>query len=262
MNAKHSGVAKLWLLNLFGNAALLAAVYLLLILPDAHGWQVAASGLLALIVLFFGVWLRAGSFAYFRLAEFRDNADVWRAFHHSLSHLIALLLWAIPLAAIEWWLFSLRRYAPQFGVWFWQKFSALRFGSPRQICRTADWVLWIAMILLFAIWLPVASTIAATGLKPSRMARALRVLKHPTYWAWLVVLLFVGVYLPRKFIWWIPDLSTLTRQAWSAGARFFLAYVLLISAWVGLLLVVGTRVEKEDSDSLDQPSSDSDSRGL
>ena len=45
MNARHRGVAKMWLLNLFGNAALLAALYLWLTLPDAHGWQVAASAL-------------------------------------------------------------------------------------------------------------------------------------------------------------------------------------------------------------------------
>lgn len=246
MNPKHRGTGEVWLLNLFGNATLMAAIYLLLVLPDAHGWQVAASGLLALFVIFCALWLRAGSFSYFRLAEYREHAAVWQAFRHSLRHLIALMLWAIPLAAIEWWLFGLRRYAPQFGVWFWQKFSALRFGNPRQMYRAADWALWIAMALLFAIWLPVASTVAAAGLKPSRMGRSLRVLRHAGYWGWLVVLIFLGVYLPGKFVWWIPDLSTLVRQAWSAGGRFFLAYVLLISAWVGLLLVVGVRAEKED----------------
>lgn len=248
MTTKHSGVAKLWLLNLFGNAALVAAVYFLLVLPDAHGWQVAMSGLLALVVLFFGVWLRAGSFAYFRLTEFRDTAEVWRAFRHSLGHLIALLLWFIPFAAVEWWLFSLRQYTPQFGVWFWQKFSLLRFGNPRQLYRAADWALWIVMILLFAVWLPVASTVPAFGLKASRMGRSLTALQRRGYWCWLILLLVVGLYLPSKLIWWIPDLSTLTRQAWSAGARLLLAYVLLISAWVGLLLVAGTRVEKEDPD--------------
>jgi hypothetical protein len=257
MNAKHSGAAKVWLLNLFGNAALVAAVYFLLVLPDAHGWQVAMSALLALVVIFFGVWLRAGSFAYFRLAEFRDHAEVWRAFRHSLPHLFTLLLCALPLAAVEWWLFTLRQYAPQFGVWFWQKFSALRFGNPRQMYHAADWVLWIAMALLFALWLPVASTVAALGLKPSRMARSLKVLKRVPYWGWLILLLFVGLYLPRKVIWWIPDLSTLTRQAWSAGARFFLAYALLISAWVGLLLVAGARAEKEDPDSPSRSSANS-----
>ncbi len=55
MTAKHSGVAKLWLLNLFGNAALLAAVYYWLLMPDAHGWQVAVSGAIAIVVVFFGL---------------------------------------------------------------------------------------------------------------------------------------------------------------------------------------------------------------
>ncbi len=167
MTAKHSGVAKLWLLNLVGNAVLLAAVYFWLLLPDAHGWQVAASGLLAVVVIFFGLWLRAGTFAYFRVAEFRDHAAVWRAFRHALRHMIALAVWAILLAAIEWSLISLRRYAPQFGVWFWQKSPAfLRFGSPRQIFHAADWVLWfLVWVLVPALWLPIAVTVAAAGFR-------------------------------------------------------------------------------------------------
>jgi hypothetical protein len=248
MTAKHSGVAKLWLLNLFGNALLLAAVYGWLLLPDAHGWQVAVSALLALAVIFFGLWLRTGSFAYFRLAEFRDSSAVWRAFRHALRHIIALALWAIPLAAAEWGVLHLRKYAPQFGVWFWQKFSLLRFGSPRQIYHTADWLLLLLVALLAIAWLPIASTVAALGLKPARMVRSWRVLKQATYWIWIVVLAIVGGYLPYKIVWWIPDLSTLNKQALSAGLRFLLAYVLLISAWVALLFIVGVRVEREDPD--------------
>ena len=56
----------------------------------------------------------------------------------------------------------------------------------------------------------------------------------------------IGAY---KIIWWIPDAATLHKQAWSAGLRFFLAYLVLISAWVALLLVVGTRAEQEDPES-------------
>ena len=43
MNAKHTGMVKLWLLNAIGNAALLTAAFFWLLLPDAHGWQVGAS---------------------------------------------------------------------------------------------------------------------------------------------------------------------------------------------------------------------------
>jgi hypothetical protein len=248
MTAKHSGVAKLWLLNLAGNALLLASVYFWLLLPDAHGWQVAGSGVTAIIVIFFGLWLRAGTFAYFRVAEFRDHATVWHAFRHALRHLIALAIWAVLLAAIEWSLISLRQYAPQFGVWFWQKSpSFLRFGTPRQVFHAADWLLWFLIwVLMPAVWLPIAVTVAAAGLKLQRMARSLRVLKRAVYWSWFCALMLVGVYVPYKIIRWIPDLSDLRKQAWSMGLRFVVAYVILITAFIALLLVVGTRVEKED----------------
>jgi len=246
MNARHKGVAELWLLNLFGGAVLLAGVYWFLVLPDARSWQVAGSAVLALAIIFFGLWLRAGSFAYFRVAAFRDNAGVWRAFRHALRHIIALAIWIIPLAALEWLLFRCLRYAPQFGVWFWQKAPALRFGSPRVIFHVAQWLIVLTMALLVALWAPIASTVAAAGLKPGRMFRSWRILKRGSYWLWFVALALAGVYLPYKLVWWIPDLSTLRAQAWSMAGRFALAYLLLITAWVSLLLVIGSRVEKED----------------
>jgi hypothetical protein len=250
MSAKHTGVAKLWLLNLVGNAALLAAVYFWLLMPDAHGWQVGGSALAAVVVIFLGVWLRTGTFAYFRVAEFRDNATVWRAFRHALRHMVALAVWAIFMAATAWLLISLRKYAPQFGVWFWQKSpSFLRFGTPRQVFHAADWVLWFLLwVLAPAVWLPIASTVAAAGFRFKRMARSLRVLRRPAYWLWFCALMLAGAYVPYKLVWWIPDLSDLRKQAWSMGSRFFLAYVILITAWVALLLVIGARVEKEDPD--------------
>ncbi|HZP25182.1 MAG TPA: hypothetical protein VFB04_17195 [Terriglobales bacterium] len=246
MNARHKGVAKLWLLNLFGNATLLAGVYCFLVLPDAHRSQVAASALLALIVAFGGLWLRAGSFAYFRVAEFRDAGCVWRAFRHVLRHIIALLIWIIPLAILEWLLFRCLVYAPQFGVWFWQKVPALRFGSPRAIFHVTEWLIWMAMALLAIIWLPVASTVAAAGLRPRLMLRSWRLLRRLSYWLWCCVLAFAGGYLPYKLVWWIPQLDTLKQQAWSAGLRFVLSYMLLISAWVALLLVIGDRLSQID----------------
>ena len=47
-STNRAGVLKLWLLNLVGNAAVLAVWYYWLLIPDAHGWQVAWSAVLAL----------------------------------------------------------------------------------------------------------------------------------------------------------------------------------------------------------------------
>jgi hypothetical protein len=247
MSAKHSGVAKLWLLNLVGNAALPAAVYFWLLMPDAHGWQVGVSALVAVGVIFCGVWLRAGTFAYFRVAEFRDNATVWRAFRHALRHMVALAAWAAALAMLVWLLWNLRTYTPQAGVWIRQKLNA--GPTPRNVTRDLNWlIVLIVWVFIPAVWLPIASTVAAAGFRLKRMTRSLRVLRRPAYWLWFCALMLVGAYVPYKLVWWIPDLSDLRKQAWSMGSRFFLAYVILITAWVALVLMVGTRVEKEDSD--------------
>jgi hypothetical protein len=245
MTAKHSGVAKMWLLNLVGNAALLNTVYYWLLLPDAHGWQVAGSGVIAIVVVFFGLWLRTGTFAYFRVAGFRDNATVWRAFRHALRHIVALAVWAILFAVVVWLLWNLRTYTPQAGVWLRQKLNT--GPTPRNITRDLNWlIVLIVWVVLPAIWLPIATTVAAVGFKLKRMARSLRVLRHPAYWLWFCALILIGAYVPYRLVWWIPNLDDLRKQAWSMGLRFLVAYVILITAFVALLLVVGTRVEKED----------------
>ena len=96
------------------------------------------------------------------------------------------------------------------------------------------------------MWLPIATTVAAAGFRLNRMIRSLRALLRPVYWLWFCGLMLVGAYVPFRLVWWIPNLSDLRKQAWSMGVRFFVAYLLLISAWMALLLVIGTRVEKED----------------
>ena len=73
---------------------------LVLLAADARCARLAGGGfglLAAICHHLLVVWLRAGTFAYFRLAEFRDTATVWRAFRRSLRHIIALALWAIVL---------------------------------------------------------------------------------------------------------------------------------------------------------------------
>ena len=249
--ANRGGVVRLWLVNFFGNAAALVAWYFWLLNPDARGWQVAASLPTALCIIALVVWLRAGTFAYFRLAEFRDRGMVWRAFRHSLRHVVALALWAVLLAAALWFLIWLRTYPPQFGVWLWQKLpQGLRLASPRQLTRGTDCLLWFILVVVPAIWLPPATTIAAAGFAKG-LARSWRVLMRGMYWVWFCVLIFVGVYIPYKLVWWIPNLDSLGKQAWSMGLRFFAAYVLLITAWIALVWMVGMKVEKVSSSGTD-----------
>ena len=252
MQANRGGVVRLWLLNFVGNAGALAAWYFWLLVPDAHGWQVAGSVLAAVCIIVLVVWLRAGTFAYFRLAEFRDSGAVWRAFRHSLRHMLALAFWAVMLAALLWFLFGLRTYPPQFGVWLWQKLPGwLRFASPQRITRGADCLLWfLILVIVPAVWVPIATTLAVSGFGKG-LARSWRVLKRAMYWVWFCLLIFVGVYVPYNLVWWIPNVDDLRKQAWSMGLRFFTAYVLFATGWIALVWMTGVRVGADDPDPTD-----------
>ena len=248
MQANRGGVAKLWLLNFVGNAAALAAWYFWLLVPDAHGWQVAGSLAAAVCIVVLIIWLRAGTFAYFRVGEFRNSGAVWRAFRHSLRHIVVVAIWGAMLAALLWFFWDLRTYTPQAGVWIRQKLNA--GPPPRNVTRDLNWlIVLIVSVILPAVWLPIGTTLAAAGLTKG-LARSWPVLKRPMYWVWLCVLVFVGGYVPYKLIWWIPNVGDLRKQAWSMSLRFLVAYALLVTAWIALVWMVGARTEADDPDSL------------
>jgi hypothetical protein len=123
-NTNRSGVLKLWLLNLVGNAVVLAAWYYWLLIPDAHGWQVVWSAVLASLVVVFVLWLRAGTLIYFRVAEFRNKPTIDVAFRRGFRHIVPLALWAALGAAIAWLILQAGNYTPQFSVWIRQKANA------------------------------------------------------------------------------------------------------------------------------------------
>jgi hypothetical protein len=56
----------------------------------------------------------------------------------------------------------------------------------------------------------------------------------------------MGVWVPYKLVTWVPDLKTLHQQAWSAGLRFAAAYLILITAFILLIWMIGERTDRED----------------
>ncbi len=241
----RGGWARIWLLNLVANAALLAVVYYWLLIPDAHGWQVGGSALLALAAVVLTLWLRAGTLAYFRVGEYRRDGTVWQAYRHSARHIGALFLWLLVILALLFAVLELLPFAPQFGVWFWQKSpETLRFGNPRQIMHSAIWILRLLLFVAIpAVWVPIAMTVAASGFSRG-MWRSLRVLKQAMYWMWFAVLVAIGVYVPYRLVTWVPDAATLKSQAWSMGLRFLAAYVVGLTIALALVCMVGEKVDK------------------
>jgi hypothetical protein len=241
----RSGIAKLWLLNFVANAALLAAAYFWLLIPDARGWQVAGSLLLAAIIVVLVLWLRAGTLAYFRLAEFRKDGTVWRAYRHALRHVPALALWVVVFLVFGWLLLTLRPYVPQFAVWFRQKLGA--GPSPRNIMADVNWLLLLLVgIVMPGLWLPIATTVSAAGFQPAQVVLSRRVWKRPFYWTWFCLLLGFGIYIPYKLVWWVPDLQTIRQQGWSMGLRFLLAYAIGVTAFLSVVWITASHTNRED----------------
>lgn len=240
-----SGVFKQWLLNLFGNAAVLVSWYFWLLIPDAHGWQIALTVVQALLTVIFVLWLRAGTLAWFRVAEYRTQPAIGAAYRRGFRHIVPLAIWAGVFAVTAWIIISAGNYTPQFAVWIRQKATA--GPSPRNVLHGSDWLLFVLLwIILPAIWAPVATTIAAAGFSGSHIGRSWRVLRQPLYWVLFCVAMGLGAWVPYKLVTWVPELTSVRAQAWSAGLRFAAAYLILITAFILLVWMVGERTERED----------------
>lgn len=244
-STSRSGVFKLWLLNLLGNAAILASWYWWLLIPDAHRWQVAWTVVQALLTIAFVLWLRAGSVAWFRVSEFRTQEALAPAFRRGWRHALPLAIWFAVFAVAAWIIISAGNYAPQFSVWIRQKVNA--GPTPRNVMRDTDRLLFALLwIVLPAVWIPIATTIAVVGLSGAHIRRSLRVLRQPVYWLLFCLLMALAAWVPYKLVTWVPELSTLQQQVWSAGLRFVAAYIVMITAGLGLMWVAGERTDRED----------------
>lgn len=241
----RTGIVKLWLLNFFANAAMLGTWYFWLLIPDAHGWQVAASAGIAVATIALVLWLRAGTLAWFRVAEFRNRRSIWRAYRHSLRYIPALAFWVLVFVLLAWILWGLHGYVPQFAVWLRQKLGG--GPSPRNLMNDLNWLLLLlGVIVLPALWVPIATTVAASGAHPTHLARSRGVWKRPLYWLWFCLIMGAGISIPYKLVWWIPDLQTVRQQFWSMGLRFLLAYMIAITAFIALVWMTGVYTERED----------------
>jgi len=241
----RTGIVKLWLLNLVANAAFLAVAYFWLTIPDAHGWQVAATAVIAVATVGLVLWLRAGTLAWFRVAEYRKEGNIWRAYRHSLRYIPALGFWVLVLIVAARMLWGLRGFVPQTAVWLRQMMNA--GPPPRNIMNDLNWLLLLIVgFVMPALWAPIATTVAASGVHPDHLARSRRVWKRPLYWVWFALLAGFGFYIPYKLVWWIPNLPSIHQQAWSMGARFLLAYSIGVTGFIALIWMTAVHTDRED----------------
>jgi hypothetical protein len=231
----------LWFAQLLINPALFALAAWWLTIPEAHAWQLAAAAVLALLVVIAFLLLQSQTLA--RFLEWHSSGEDPRAplgmrllafacfFVFLLLCLRLVDAWSVQLFAYSSYLRSsaplwLRRHLSEnaadslLGIWFWLAF----------------WV--IVPGLLF----PLGAQIGRRGFR-GLDGHGWRAWAHavfsPLYWIGWIALAWLGVYLPRKLIAWVPKLQSLGAQAISMTARFLLAWILCVTAWLVMTSLVG-----------------------
>ena len=223
--------ARLDALQLAGNALLLAAAALWLLIPEARVSQLVFAAVSALSILFLFAWLHCGTLAHgVTPAHETLGADVRRALRHVPVFLVLLLVMAWTMSRVaalsdQSWQIS--------GYLFTRLPQALRnsIGTYRLNGWVEGKIVAATWILLPAIFLPWLTAVAAFGLRRRAFGPALRTYACWTYWIGVAAAGFFGVWVPRMLIGWTPG-HGLRKEALSMGLRLLLAYVLAVAAWL------------------------------
>ncbi len=247
MSTERTGMyrfAATWMLQLFGTLLLLACMYWWLSWPDEHVWQVAASAVMALLLLAGTVCLERTVFAA------HQNCAGKVLPRHGFTQCAAFGLWLAVFAVLEFLLLSVSGGVERVAV----RFAQVLHLPPRLTTSALTWCVFVTMwVLLPSLMLPVGSLVASRGFAALRwraVAYALRALRTLRYWGGFALAL-ACVYASIRLTGWIPERPTLRAELWSAGLRLGSAYLLVVTAIVLIAWSTG-RVTTNASDTGEQ----------
>ncbi|HYG98253.1 MAG TPA: hypothetical protein VD837_03920 [Terriglobales bacterium] len=225
----------LWLVQFFGNAVLFAAAAAWLLVPEERVWQLLLAFVGGAAVVFLFLWLHAGTFVAL------PEGDLRPAFRKALRRVLVFLPWAISFGALLWFVDS----------WSGESWRISGYIDSRLSSRTREALGWsfthnlVSFCFFVLFWYVVPGIMLPFGMAAARgmgrrgVANALRTLRRLAYWAWLAVLVAVGVYVPMRLMEWTPG-STLTSETISLIVRMLVAYVLAIGCWLIVVAMLGS----------------------
>jgi len=222
-------------LHLIGNALLLVAASLWLLLPEAHVWQLMLSVVCAFVILFFALWLHTSTLEY---AADLAPVNFRAAFRPSLVRMLWLFLGFAILFALIWYVDRLSAVSRlQFAGYLYAKApSALRpeDGSYVYYERLGALVSVIFWFLLPALFLPVI----ASRVIGARVRAGFKTLLRWRYWVAMIVTVGIGVWLTSLLLGWKPGRSLSAQEA-SWMARATVGYLLATAAWLATAGLLG-----------------------
>jgi hypothetical protein len=221
-----------WLVHAFANALLMVAFFYWTRIPEENGLQFVLTVVSGLLIAFATLWLHSATFHYFRPVK-HSLKDLLR---HSAAHVPAFLVWSLIFGLGLWLIGRLWSYDELAGGWLRHLLPGFlrRVVTPRSAFSATSWVVWF---LYFFFWpilcLPVGGQVAVNNFRGFYSAEAFRPLRELHFWNMYFVCFIIGAYVPYKLVWMTPTTpSTLNEQTWSMVARFGVAYLLIVTAWL------------------------------
>ena len=222
--------ARRWVAGQFGGTLLLMIAGLAWTrLPDKHGWQVALSLVIPVLLVISLLELEAGTVRKLADDDGLRVKLVWGA--------MTLLLW-IALVWVSWWI--LDWCDDQIPLWSGYlnskasphaRFTYMSFEHITRDLTILEWIFrWIAVP---AKVIPYAVASSQWGLR-LHWRRVLRILWNWRWWLAVTISALVAVWLPSKFFASLPA-GTVSAQVWHVWLKLAATYLLMIGCWVFLL---------------------------
>jgi hypothetical protein len=227
--------ARRWVVGQFGGTLLLILAALAWTrLPDKHGWQVALSLLIPLLLAISALELQAGTMRKLADDDGKRVKLVWGA--------MTLLVW-IAVVWVCWWI--LDWCDDQFPLWAGylnskaSPHARVTYMSFEHIARGLSLLEWLMRwVVIPAKVIPNAAASAQWGWR-LHWRRVLRILWNWRWWLAVATAALVAVWLPSKFFS-APPSGTVSGQVWHVGLKLTATYLLAVGSWVFLLGWVAT----------------------
>ncbi len=219
-----------WVVGQFGGTLLLILAGLAWTrLPDKHGWQVALSLLIPLLLAISALELQAGTVRKLADNDRRRVKLVWGAMSLLVWIAVGCAVWAL----LDW----CDGQIPEWAGYLNSQSSANARATVFTYEHIQRWLTVLEWILRWVVVpakvIPYAAASAQWGWRlPWR--RVLHILWNWRWWTGVVLAALVGVWLPGTFFAATPS-GTVSAQVWHVGLKLAGAYLLAVGCWVLLL---------------------------
>lgn len=223
------------LLQWVGNLAFLLLAFAWLQIPDSHAWQFVFSLLTGAVLVIGFLWLHAHTFRKLRLVV--DAGPLWTRL---LLLLIVFVIGYFALGLID----KGRSYEGLFaGYWNSKLSPSMRATFTYEfLVRWQDRAYDLLQWLLAAILLPIAFVGGGAGFRGNAWRGFGRVYCKVLYWVTVVVAGFLGLWIWRGLVDWMPG-HGVAGETLSVLVRVGLAYTVVILLWCFVLAVIASYLE-------------------